>query len=218
MSDAVATTVVFLSMVIMRTAGVNVDGWCGALVALFILYAGYGAARDTLSPLLGQAPDPELIRQIRDITMAHKEIIGIHDLVVHDYGPGRIMISLHGEVPGDGDIFELHEVIDEVETELNEKLGCEAVIHMDPIAVNDELVKRTREQVAKLVWEIDPKFTMHDFRMVNGPARTKLIFDVVVPFGYGMTDAQVREKIETAVTETWGNYSAVVKVDHDFCE
>ena len=218
LSDAVATTVVFLSMVIMRTAGVNVDGWCGALVALFILYAGYGAARDTLSPLLGQAPDPELIRQIRDITMAHKEIIGIHDLVVHDYGPGRIMISLHGEVPGDGDIFELHEVIDEVETELNEKLGCEAVIHMDPIAVNDELVKRTREQVAKLVWEIDPKFTMHDFRMVNGPARTKLIFDVVVPFGYGMTDAQVREKIETAVTETWGNYSAVVKVDHDFCE
>ena len=112
----------------------------------------------------------------------------------------------------------IHEVIDEVETELNEKLGCEAVIHMDPIAVNDELVKRTREQVAKLVWEIDPKFTMHDFRMVNGPARTKLIFDVVVPFGYGMTDAQVREKIETAVTETWGNYSAVVKVDHDFCE
>ncbi len=218
LSDAVATTVVFLSMVIMRTAGINVDGWCGALVALFILYAGYGAARDTLSPLLGQAPDPELIRQIRDITMAHKEIIGIHDLVVHDYGPGRIMISLHGEVPGDGDIFELHEVIDEVETELNEKLGCEAVIHMDPIAVNDELVKRTREQVAKLVWEIDPKFTMHDFRMVNGPARTKLIFDVVVPFGYGMTDAQVREKIETAVTETWGNYSAVVKVDHDFCE
>ena len=218
LSDAVATTVVFLSMVIMRTAGVNVDGWCGALVALFILYAGYGAARDTLSPLLGQAPDPELIRQIRDITMAHKEIIGIHDLVVHDYGPGRIMISLHGEVPGDGDIFELHEVIDEVETELNEKLGCEAVIHMDPIAVNDELVKRTREQVAKLVWEIDPKFTMHDFRMVNGPARTKLIFDVVVPFGYGMTDAQVREKIETAVKETWGNYSAVVKVDHDFCE
>lgn len=218
LSDAVATTVVFLSMVIMRTAGVNVDGWCGALVALFILYAGYGAARDTLSPLLGQAPDPELIRQIHDITMAHKEIIGIHDLVVHDYGPGRIMISLHGEVPGDGDIFELHEVIDEVETELNEKLGCEAVIHMDPIAVNDELVKKTREQVAKLVWEIDPKFTMHDFRMVNGPARTKLIFDVVVPFGYGMTDAQVREKIETAVTETWGNYSAVVKVDHDFCE
>ena len=158
---------VFLSMVIMRTAGVNVDGWCGALVALFILYAGYGAARDTLSPLLGQAPDPELIRQIRDITMAHKEIIGIHDLVVHDYGPGRIMISLHGAVPGDGDIFELHEGIDEVETELNEKLGCEAVM---------------------------------------------------VPFGYGMTDAQVREKIETAVTETWGNYSAVVKVDHDFCE
>ena len=218
LSDAVATTVVFLSMVIMRTAGVNVDGWCGALVALFILYAGYGAARDTLSPLLGQAPDPELIRQIRDITMAHKEIIGIHDLVVHDYGPGRIMISLHGEVPGDGDIFEINVGIDDVEPELNEKLGCEAVIHMDPIAVNDELVKRTREQVAKLVWEIDPKFTMHDFRMVNGPARTKLIFDVVVPFGYGMTDAQVREKIETAVTETWGNYSAVVKVDHDFCE
>ena len=216
LSDAVATTVVFLSMVIMRTAGVNVDGWCGALVALFILYAGYGAARDTLSPLLGQAPDPELIRQIRDITMAHKEIIGIHDLVVHDYGPGRIMISLHGEVPGDGDIFELHEVIDEVETELNEKLGCEAVIHMDPIAVNDELVKRTREQVAKLVWEIDPKFTMHDFRMVNGPARTKLIFDVVVPHRCKVSDEEIIGQITRRVQALDPSYYPVLQLDRSY--
>ena len=140
LSDAVATSVVLLAMLVLKFTGLNVDGWCGAMVALFILYAGYSAAKDTLSPLLGQPPEEELISQIRDITLSHQEIVGIHDLVVHDYGPGRLMISLHGEVPGDGNIFELHDVIDQAEKELKDKLGCDAVIHMDPIATDDEEV------------------------------------------------------------------------------
>ncbi|MFR6333995.1 MAG: cation diffusion facilitator family transporter, partial [Eisenbergiella sp.] len=149
-----ATSVVLLAMLVLKFTGLNVDGWCGAMVALFILYAGYSAAKDTLSPLLGQPPEEELISQIRDITLSHQEIVGIHDLVVHDYGPGRLMISLHGEVPGDGNIFELHDVIDQAEKELKDKLGCDAVIHMDPIATDDEEVNITRRSVAELCKDI----------------------------------------------------------------
>lgn len=132
LSDAIATSFVLLAILVMRFTGVNVDGWCGVAVACFILFAGYSAARETLSPLLGNPPDPELVQKIHQIVMSHPEIVGMHDLIVHDYGPGRIMVSLHGEVQGDGDIFALHDKIDLIERELSEKLGCEATIHMDP--------------------------------------------------------------------------------------
>ena len=124
---------VLISMLIMKFTGVNVDGWCGVLVAVFILKAGYEAAKETLNPLLGQAPEPEFIEEIQNIVLSRPEIIGIHDLVVHDYGPGHRMVSLHGEVDGSQDIFELHDAIDGVEMELQERLGCQAVIHMDPV-------------------------------------------------------------------------------------
>ena len=214
LSDAVATTVVLLSMLILKFTGINVDGWCGVLVALFILYAGYGAARDTLDPLLGQRPDPELIEEIQRITLSHPEILGIHDLVVHDYGPGRVMISLHGEVSGDGDIFELHDVIDCIEKELKEKLGCEAVIHMDPIETNNETVRRTREEVAHMAALVNPEMTIHDFRMVTGPTHTNLIFDIVIPFGEKRTDEEIREEISRRIGEKWKTYCAVISVDH----
>ncbi len=214
LSDAVATTVVLLSMLILKFTGINVDGWCGVLVALFILYAGYGAARDTLDPLLGQRPDPELIEEIQRITLSHPEILGIHDLVVHDYGPGRVMISLHGEVSGDGDIFELHDVIDCIEKELKEKLGCEAVIHMDPIETNNETVRRTREEVAHMAALVNPEMTIHDFRMVTGSTHTNLIFDIVIPFGEKRTDEEIREEISRRIREKWKTYCAVISVDH----
>lgn len=141
-----ATAVVLISMIIMRFTSLNLDGIGGVFVALFILRAGIGAMKDTLSPLLGQAPDPEFVEQIRDIVMANPVSKGIHDLVVHDYGPGRVMISLHVEVSGDDDIYEIHDAIDCIERDLTEKLGCEAVIHMDPIAVNDEAVMAHAQQ------------------------------------------------------------------------
>lgn len=214
LSDSVATSVVLLSMLIVKYTGFNVDGWCGVLVALFILYTGYSAAKDTLSPLLGQSPAPEFIEQIKEITLAHKEIVGIHDLVVHDYGPGRIMISLHGEVPGNGNIFELHDVIDQTEKELKHKLGCDAVIHMDPIVVDDEEISAMKRDVADLVKEIEEDLTIHDFRMVEGPTHTNLIFDVVVPFNVKITDKEVCEKIEQNVQAKWSNYFVVLNVDH----
>lgn len=214
LSDSVATSVVLLSMLIVKYTGFNVDGWCGVLVALFILYTGYNAAKDTLSPLLGQPPAPEFIEQIKEITLAHKEIVGIHDLVVHDYGPGRIMISLHGEVPGNGNIFELHDVIDQTEKELKQKLGCDTVIHMDPIVVDDEEISAMKRDVAELVREIGEDLTIHDFRMVEGPTHTNLIFDVVVPFNVKITDKEVCEKIEQNVQAKWSNYFVVLNVDH----
>ncbi|WP_125141916.1 cation diffusion facilitator family transporter [Clostridium transplantifaecale] len=216
LSDAVATSVVLLAMLVLKFTGVNVDGWCGAMVALFILYAGYSAAKDTLSPLLGQPPEEELINQIRDIALSHSEIVGIHDLVVHDYGPGRLMISFHGEVPGDGNIFELHDVIDQAEKELKEKLGCDAVIHMDPIATNDDEVRLVKQCVAELVKEINGDLSIHDFRMVKGPTHTNLIFDVVVPFQLKLSDREVTEEITRRVREKWENYYAVIEIDHSY--
>lgn len=159
-SDSIATLVVLLSMIVMRKTGVLIDGWSGMVVAIFILYTGYSAAKDTLSPLLGQVPDPKLVQQIEEIVMSHEEVSGIHDLIVHDYGPGRLMISLHGEVAGDGDIFKLHDAIDRIENELNTKLGCEAVIHMDPIVVNDEQVIRMREQIEEKIKAISPEISI----------------------------------------------------------
>ena len=205
-----------LAMLVLKFTGVNVDGWCGAMVALFILYAGYSAAKDTLSPLLGQPPEEELINQIRDIALSHSEIVGIHDLVVHDYGPGRLMISFHGEVPGDGNIFELHDVIDQAEKELKEKLGCDAVIHMDPIATNDDEVKSVKQCVAELVKEINGDLSIHDFRMVKGPTHTNLIFDVVVPFQLKLSDREVADEITRRVREKWENYYAVIEIDHSY--
>ena len=169
LSDSIATFVVLISMIFLKITGINVDGYSGMLVAIFILFAGYSSAKDTLSPLLGQAPDEEFVNNIRDIVMAHKEIVGIHDLVVHDYGPGRLMISLHGEVPGDGNIFELHDAIDRIESELNEKLHCDAVIHMDPIESNNADIKKMKSNIAELLKNINEQITIHDFRMVKGP-------------------------------------------------
>ena len=182
MSDSIATTAVLISMAVAHVTGISIDGWCGCLVACFVLYAGFGAAKDTLNPLLGEPPSREFVNEIRTIVMAHPEILGIHDLVVHDYGPGRRMISLHGEVSGDCDIFEIHDVIDRIEKELKEKLGCEAVIHMDPIVVNNEAINETKKEVVDMINEHFPGVTIHDFRMIQGPTHTNLIFDAVVPF------------------------------------
>ena len=148
--------------------------------------------------------------------MAHPEVLGIHDLVVHDYGPGRRMISLHAEVPASGDLLDLHDVIDSAEQELRRQLGCEAVIHMDPVVTDDGVTAETREKVATLVHCIDDTISIHDFRMVPGPTHTNVIFDAVVPYGFRLTDQEVAEKIRTAVRTLDGNYYAIVNVEHSY--
>ena len=216
LSDTAATSAVLLAMVIGKLTDVQLDGWVGLVVALFILWSAVQAARDTISPLLGQAPDPMLVKEIESLVMAHDTVVGIHDLVVHDYGPGRCIISLHAEVPADGQVLELHDVIDNIEEELAQKLHCEAVIHMDPVVVGDPTVTALHQQVAALVKTIDPRITIHDFRMVPGQTHTNLIFDAVIPFDERLTRQQVAERIRQMVSEMEGDYRAVVKVENSY--
>ena len=214
-SDVCATTMVLAATLIARFTGVNIDGWAGAIVSLVILWAGYNAAKDTIDPLLGQAPDPEFVQRIADIVNRYPEVVGIHDLAVHDYGAGRVMISLHAEVPSSGDIMALHDVIDTIERDLQEELNCSAVIHMDPISTDDALITSTRELLKERIHEaISPDVSIHDFRMVPGPTHTNVIFDAVVPYEFPQSDEQVREEISSLVRALEGDYFAVVTIDH----
>ena len=216
LSDSIATTVVLISMGVSYFFDVNIDGYAGVLVALFILWAGIGVARDTLSPLLGQAPDPGLVQRIEDIVMGREEIIGMHDLVVHDYGPGRLMISLHAEVDGRGDIFELHDAVDVVERTLAQELGCEATIHMDPVVCDDERVDAERARLLEIIADLGDVLSIHDFRMVAGPSHTNLVFDAVIPGGLSKTAEEVRKEICQAVEEKMPGRFAVVTVDTSY--
>lgn len=216
LSDTVATTVVLIAMIVMRYSQIHIDGVCGVVVALFIIYAGFCAAKDTMDPLLGQAPDREFVEKIESIVMSYDEVCGIHDLMVHDYGPGRCIISLHAEVPGNLDIFYIHDVIDCIEVRLREEMLCEAVIHMDPIETDNEEIKKIRKQVEKLVCQISEEMTIHDFRMVSGPSHTNLIFDAVLPYNLKMTEKEVKDKIEELIEGMDGNYFAVVKIDQSY--
>ena len=216
LSDSIATTVVLLSMGVSYFFHVNVDGWAGLLVAAFIIFAGYNALRDTLSPLLGKAPDPELVKEIEETALAHPEIVGIHDLIIHDYGPGRGFVSLHAEVNGKGEIFRLHDAVDQAEREIREKFGILATIHMDPIDCDNEQLNELRQAVADKLKEIDPRIKIHDFRMVPGPTHTNLIFDALVPAELKLSDRALEEQIENLVHNTWKKYFAVVDIDRSY--
>lgn len=219
LSDVAATSAVLLGTLVGGFTGLHIDGWVGILVAVFILRAGWGAAKDTLDPLLGQSPDPTLVHAIEETVLAHEIVTGIHDLIIHDYGPGRSMLSLHAEVPMDADMLAVHDVIDDIERELKEKFHIEAVIHMDPIATKDPLTNELKAKVAGLVQQIDPAMTIHDFRMTQGPHHQNLIFDVVVPHSSDLTDEEVKSRIAGRMGELPGGpYFAVVSVDRSYAE
>ena len=213
LSDTISTAAVLVATLIGHFFSLNIDGWVGLAVALFILYAGYNAAKDTVDPLLGQAPDPELVAEIENTVLAYAPIQSIHDLIVHDYGPGRMMISLHAEVPADGDLLEMHDTIDLAEQALRQNFDCDAVIHMDPIVTDDHEVLSMRNKMCQLVQVIDRRITVHDFRMVTGPTHTNLIFDVAAPFDVKLPDGEIRRQVEEIVSLLDGNYNAVVTVD-----
>ena len=218
LSDAVATSAVLLSAIIGKFTGVNIDAWAGILVALFILRAGWGAAKDTLNPLLGQNPDPELVRDIERTVLAHPQVVGIHDMIIHDYGPGRSMMSLHAEVPAGSDIMEVHDEIDAIERELKAKYRIDVSIHMDPIVTGDETISKARKMVSELVREVDPAMSIHDFRMTSGPRHRNLIFDVVVPYSVKSTDEEVRREIERKIRAADPNSFAVIQVDRAYTQ
>lgn len=216
LSDTLSTGMVLAATIIHYFFDIHLDGFAGVIVGLLIIITGIKSAKETLNPLLGMPPEKEFIDKIESIVMSHEEIVGMHDLIVHDYGPGRVMITLHAEVPSSGNINELHDVIDNIENELSKKLECHAVIHMDPVEVGNEEVDSLKNEVKELVKTIDDKLTIHDFRMVKGPTHTNLIFDVVVPYTVKATDEEVKEMIQKKVSEKHRECFCVIEVDRDY--
>ncbi len=216
LSDCAATSLVLLSAVVAKFFGIAIDGWAGILVALFILFTGVKAAKETIDLLLGSPPDPEFIKSIYEFSKNYPRIVGIHDVMVHDYGVGRQIVSFHAEVPSDSDINIAHEEVDQLERDMHEKFGCIVTVHLDPLVVNDPLVNELRAMTETAAKEVDAGFTIHDFRMTKGETKINLIFDLLLPTDCKMpaTDA------ETAVTENIRkknpDCSCVIRAEHPY--
>jgi len=215
-SDVAATSTVLLSLIVSHYYSIQLDSYAGLLVSLFILYSGVNAAKDTIAPLLGTPPSTELVNEIEKIVMSHNVISGMHDLVVHDYGPGRLMISLHAEVSSSIGVFESHEVIDDLEIELGEKLNCEAVIHFDPIDIDDQELSHLKSIVNEIVKSVDERISLHDFRYVPGEEHTNLVFDIVVPYDSKKCDDDLKNLISKEVQKVLPNHYCVIKCDNSY--
>ncbi len=216
LSDSVSTAVVLLSMIVTWIFKINIDAYAGFAVALFIIYAGFNATKETLAPLLGQAPDEELVSGIRETVLSHPEIHGIHDMIIHDYGPGRTYVTLHAEVDGHEDVFRLHDVIDNIEVEIMKKHGIHATIHLDPIDLTNADLMQLREDIEKDIQAKYPQVSIHDFRMVPGPTHTNLIFDALAPFDLKLRDAELAREIRHIVQDKRENYFAVITIDRSY--
>ena len=207
------TGAVLTAALISHFARVELDGWMGLAVALFILYSGVGLVKSTIDPLLGLAPDPELVKYIHERVMSYPNVLGTHDLMVHDYGPGRQFASVHVEMAAEGDVMASHDVIDNIERDFLENDGLHVVIHFDPIVTSDERVGDMRRWLSEAVKEIDGALTIHDLRMVPGPTHTNLIFDCVVPAGFAMSELDVKQAIKHLVRQKDPRYFCVITVE-----
>ncbi len=215
-TDAIATTAVLISIVIFEFTGVVVDGWCGLIVSVFIIYSGISSVKTTIDPLLGVKPDPEYVNIIEKFVLSQNGILGMHDLVIHNYGPGRSMISLHVEVPANGSLVEMHDLVDNIERKLKEALNCECVIHMDPMVIDNSISMRMRDFVGVIVAGVDPSLRINDFRMVQGTTHTNLIFDLVIPHEFRYTDEEVVDMIQQRVRQLPGDMYAVINVEKPY--
>ena len=213
LGDAIATTAVLISMIIFRLTGFNADGYMGILVSAFIFIAGIKILIETKNSILGSATDPEVIEAIYEISREYPEILGIHDMIVHNYGPGNTMASLHAEVDGAANVFDTHDVIDTLENRLFRDLGVRATIHMDPIVTDDERVNALRLRVAQEIAAIHPDFSIHDFRFVEGRTHTNIIFDVSVPFEVAMTNEEIKKLADERISAINEHYFAVITID-----
>ena len=217
LSDTLSTTVVLISGIVCHFTGfVYLDSICGLAVSVFIMIAGIRAIKETVSPLLGQAPSEEFVNKVFELATSDKRVLGIHDMVVHDYGPGRVMVSLHAEVSGDENVYELHEMIDALEMLISEKLGCEIVIHLDPTDLSDERLSKVREIVALAVKKLDERATFHDVRLVPGENRSNVIFDLVLPNDCALSEKDAKALINQFVASCEPTYRCVIKIDRDY--
>ncbi len=215
-SDTVATSLVLISTLVARFANVGIDGWAGILVAGFILFTGIKAAKETIDLLLGTPPDPAFIEELKDFVKNYPEVVGVHDLMVHDYGPGRKIISFHAEVPSDSDINYAHDVIDCIERDMHEKFGCIVTIHLDPIVTGNKEVDEMRRLAEETAKEVDSSFTIHDFRMTSGGKHINLIFDLSIPTDCKIPDGEAAQKVAEKISEKNPDCHAVIHPEHPF--
>lgn len=215
-SDCISTSAVIAAMFVFYLFDLNIDSYIGLAVALFIVYSGINTFKESLTPLLGAKPDKQFVAEITSKVESYEGIVGTHDMIVHDYGVGNLIISMHAEVPVEMDFSSAHELIDKIEDDLKNQYKCLVTIHMDPVAVNDEKSTALKAQIADIVRQIDSRMSVHDFRMTDGKDRENLIFDVVVPFGLNMTDAEVRETISERVSQIDKAYQCVINIDKDY--
>lgn len=215
-SDSGATAVTIVSMLLAHFANVNIDGILGAIVAVIIIIAGINIIKDTLNPLLGQAPDKELVENIAETVLSYDKVVGIHDLIIHNYGSTKTFGSVHVEVPANENVLVVHEIMDNIELEIKKKYGVEIVAHTDPIETDNELVLKYKGELAEIINAIDSKLSFHDFRLVSGPTHTNLIFDVVLPYEMKMDENELKEIIALKVKEQRPNFNCVITVDRDY--
>ena len=216
LTDCIATTLVFISIIVAKFWSINIDGYAGIFVAAFILFAGIKASKETIDLLLGSTPDPAFIADIYTFVKAYPSIVGIHDVMVHDYGVGRQIVSFHAEVPADFDINIAHEEIDKLERDMYERFSCIVTVHLDPIVVGDEKVNALRALAETCAKEVDETFTIHDFRMTQGETVTNLIFDLVIPTDCKMKTSEAEKQVIQLICEKQENCFCVIRVEHPF--
>ena len=212
-NDVISTCAVLLGCLVNYLFGLNIDGCVGLAVAIFILYSSVGIAKDTISPLLGQQADDELVDKITELVLSHEKVLGVHDLLVHDYGPGRCYASAHVELSADEDPMACHDIIDDIECDVLEKMNVHFVIHYDPVVQNDEEQNEMRRTVGEIIRGLNPAFSIHDFRIVRGSAQSKLVFDLGVPYSMIERKKEIKEQIDAALNERGKKYITIIRFD-----
>lgn len=215
-SDCGATAVTIISMLISYYAGLNIDGYLGIVVAVIILIAGINIVKDTINPLLGQPPEKELVEGIEKLIMSYDKVVGIHDLIIHNYGSAKTFGSVHVEVPANENVLIVHEIMDDIEVAVKKEFGIEIVAHTDPIETDNEVVNKNKNNLIEIINKIDANLSIHDFRLVSGPNHTNLIFDVVLPYESKITETEIVEIIKNKVKESKPNFNCVITVDRNY--
>lgn len=215
-SDSISTFVVLLSAIVAKIFGISIDGYASILVSIFILFTGFKALKETIDLLLGMKPDTEFVEKLEEFTKKYEMISGIHDIMVHDYGPGRKIVSFHAEVPANCDICKAHDMIDQMEQDIYDEFNCITTIHMDPIVTDDEEINEMRKKTEEIVKEINPEFSIHDFRMTDGGDRVNLIFDLVISPDTKMDREELKNMVQQKIHSVNDKYYAVPKIENSY--
>lgn len=215
-SDSISTFVVLLSAIVAKIFGISIDGYASILVSIFILFTGFKALKETIDLLLGMKPDTEFVEKLEEFTKKYEMISGIHDIMVHDYGPGRKIVSFHAEVPANCDICKAHDVIDQMEQDIYDEFNCITTIHMDPIVTDDEEINEMRKRTEEIVKEINPEFSIHDFRMTDGGDRVNLIFDLVISPDTKIDREELKNMVQQKIHSVNDKYYAVPKIENSY--